>query len=276
MKKTLCIIVIVSMLLIPFSIPASASTVEYPVFDFELDDLFNIDFELTNDEVARFLMDSHYEAKSSNCVLQFYITYTIPEAEYCFMPGSTLNIDDYAYDSFEEIEAVFFDNLGLNQEYIGFAYDGCPFWFEYDQCLKTSTGKYYAITYHFKEYGDAFSSFDPVDRAFCMAKIIDVIGFGEHAPEGYTGYRGAMPGGSYLNIIRFDANYDGIINAKDKLFVKRAIAGEDFKYNSFIKSACADGININDNFGVLNSKDSFYIQTYINTGIDLEMPYNYY
>lgn len=173
----------------------------------------------------------------------------------------------YTAETSEELLQYFYGISGLKKEF--FEKYTNQIQFVNINYYKNSSGKYYRIEYYIT-FNEAFvnevETYGSYEKAYFYAKLYAILS-GEYLAGAFNGtgytfeeyYRSSEF--EYGDILPFDANYDGSINSRDVLILKRAIAGHDVQCNYSTRDLNGDGVT--------NAKDMLYLNTYAKTGVDL-------
>ena len=278
MKKTISLILVLVMCLAVF--PFSAVAAEEEI---DLDDLFKYDIELSDEQVATYLKKAFYDpdVKSNPYCYTFAVgcrvydkyVYDRANGQYCVDPYT-----NGGFESLDELLDYFYELCGIKREYFEKYLIFHPQLFQY---VTIENGKYYGVSYDIYVSPDItkiVNSYSSYDRAYFYAKLFyvlsgdfinDVMGYPPEEP-GYEYYyldeselRVPDSGSNdYITkLIDFDANFDGSVNARDLIILRKVMMGLDVKCNYYTKDLSGDGKT--------NAKDVLCLKKYVVTGVDM-------
>lgn len=252
MKK---ISILLAILMLVTSIPFAAFATDED--SYAAKDMFKMDFELSDQEVSEILKEACYVPSGD---IQPYYS----EIKINYYPLSK------SFSTAEELENDFWEQFFIKREYAEH-YEMFPeFWKTYEFNNK---GEYVAVTFYFSVSYDLINevdSYGSVEKAIFYAKLYKVLSGVPYSyisvPDGYGFIKEDIIGGyTYGSLFPYDVNYDGKVNARDHHLLHKAMGGYTFRGNAYALDPCKDG--------VLNAKDALYMKTFLVTGTDLRYSY---
>ena len=253
MKKTLSFFIAVVMVfsVVPFNAAAVDAEVNNAL------DAFVYPVTLDDHEVSYYLEECGYDPAGNGWPFgSFGGLYRIG---YYFYPvgGSNNKISTE-----EELKAAFFETFTIKRDF-----------FEKYLCIEPwtyysvdSAGNYFLIEFNIcvsEELVNELNSYSSYEKAYFYAQLYAVLS-GQYygSQNGYTFSKlSEVSNNEYGKIFHFDANFDGEVNTRDSVILKKVILGVDVKCNYYTKDLNGDGAT--------NAKDSFYLKRFLATGEDV-------
>lgn len=256
MKKIVCILLILCTVFLAFPFGVIAEGEE----EISVKDMFAYDFELTDEEVVKCLEECRY-SPYSNTRPYYGVVWVYCRVQYG------------GFETYEEIRDYFYETTGINRECFEKYLVTDP---SLADCVYDEQDGYYKFGYWIfmrQEFLDELETYGSYEKAYYYAKLWYLISgkkyfyIPTYQRPVYTDNEmdHAIPGPvetfKYGEILPFDSNFDGKLNARDTMILKMAVLGMDVDCNYYTKDLTGDGVT--------NAKDVLYLKKYIATGVDL-------